>query len=178
MRALFLLLPVVTACQTDSGVQATKDAQTTDVGNGTLAVSSDYLNFGEVALQVAESITFTVSSTGDEPLDIFGARLVANPSAAFTFEEREDLVLAAGEAQDWTVAAYPTVEGKYEGSLRIESNDATFPTLFIAMCVVSEGFAESCPADMGGDDTGDADTGDTGTEDTGDTGGDTADSGI
>ena len=171
MRAT-MFVPLLIACQTDTGFQNPTDGQVVDVGNGVLAVSTEYLNFDSVELLFAESITFVVTSAGDEPLDIYNARVVANPGAAFTFEEKEDLVLAPGDSQDWTAAAYITAEGKYEGSLRIESNDATFPTLYLSLCAASAGYAEPCPVEVGTDDSGNPG------DDTGDTGGDSGDSGV
>ena len=156
MRALLLLVPSMIACQTDTGFQNGTDDKTADVGNGVLTVSSDYLNYEEVELTFAESLTFTVTSSGEEPLEIFNARLVANPSAAFTFEEKDDLTMAVGDSLEWTAAAYITAEGKYEGSIRIESNDATNPTFYIATCAVSRGYSEDCPAVPGEGDTGDS----------------------
>jgi hypothetical protein len=181
MRLFLSLLPFIVACQTDTGFQNGTSDKVTDVGNGLLTVSSDYLNFEDVELTYAESLTFTVTSGGEEALEIYNARLVANPSAAFTFEERDDITLPVGESLNMTVAAYITAPGMYEGTLRIESNDATNPTFYVNTCVYSRGFAEPCPATAGGDDTGDTggdDTGDTGANDTGDTGAnDSGDSG-
>jgi hypothetical protein len=173
MRIRALATLALAACATDTGFQQGVGDQG-EGSNGVISVTPSYLNFGEVDLLYAKSITMGVGSSGEEDLLIYGARIVANPSAAFTFEEKGDVVLPPGEVAEWPVAAYITAEGQYIGSIRIESNDATTPTLFIDLCVTSTGYAEACPEEAPSDDTGDTGDSDTGDSDTGDS--DTGDS--
>lgn len=145
--ALFLV-----ACQQDTGFSSGNSDQVSGK-NGTMVLTPTYLVFDDISPSYAKSATFNVASTGTEQLEIYQARIIANPGGVFTFEDKTEVLVNSGDSVDWAVALYVTAEGKYEGSIRIDSNDATTPQVVLDMCGVTVGWAEPCSQD-GGDDSG------------------------
>ena len=150
MRLLSLV--VLVACQQDTGFSSGTGDNVTGK-NGTMVLDPTYLVFDDISPSFAKSATFNIASTGDEQLEIYQARLIANPGGVFTFEDKTEVLINPGSSVDWAVALYATAEGKYEGSIRIDSNDATTPQVVLDMCGVTVGWAEPCGT--GGNDTGD-----------------------
>jgi hypothetical protein len=148
-------------CMQDTGFQSGTDDTVTG-SNGTLVVTPTYVLFDGLTPGWASSASFEVASTGEAALEIYQARLVANPGGVFTFEERDDTVVNVGDSQSWSVALYVDAEGKYEGSIRIDSNDGESPQTFITLCGATTGYADPCPETLDGGDTGGGDTGDSG----------------
>lgn len=146
------------ACETTTGFSDGKNDIVAPTDSA-MAVSTDRIIIDQVDPGFTRSATFDVSSTGTDNLSIYEAKLVGNPDGVFTFEERVNTDIVAGESQTWAVAATLPEPRMVEGALRIESNDPTTPTFFITLCAVTTGFAESCPLvdddDTGGDDSGD-----------------------
>ncbi len=173
LRTLVLNLPLVAlaasvGCEQEAGFQDAKNS-TTELTKGAMTVSTERVIIDNIDVQNTKSATFTVSSVGEDNLSIYDAQIVANPDGVLLFEEREEIDIPTGESQEWAVAATLPTAGMWEGAIRIESNDPTFPTLFITVCAVTKDYAEACPTeapdtgDTGGGDTADtADTGDTG----------------
>ncbi len=145
-----LPLAILVACQQDTGFSSGTDDQVSGE-NGTMVLTPTYLLFDDLSPSYAKSATFNVASTGDEQLEIYQARVIANPGGVFTFEDKTEVLINPGSSVDWAVALYVTAEGKYEGSIRIDSNDATTPQVVLDMCGVTLGWSEPCGTDDPGD---------------------------
>ncbi len=98
----------------------------------------------------------TVTSTGDAPLQIYGAQMVENPDGVFFFQPVGELVLATGGQVSWTVVATLPGPVAYDGLLRIRTNDPAQTNLTIPVHARPVGWVE--PQDTAASDTGANDT--------------------
>ncbi|MBM4366236.1 MAG: hypothetical protein FJ102_08465 [Deltaproteobacteria bacterium] len=141
MRALPLLF--LAACPQDTGFQSGTDTKISG-GNGVIVVTPSYVLFEGLQPSYAKSASFNVASTGEEQLQVYQARLIANPGGVFTFEDKSDVLINPGDSVDWDVALYTTEEGKFEGAIRIESNDGSTPEVVVELCGATTGWSEPC----------------------------------
>lgn len=141
MRAFSLLLLV--GCPQDTGFQSGTDTKISG-GNGVIVVTPTYVLFEGLQPSYAKSASFNVASTGEEQLQVYQARLIANPGGVFTFEDKSDVLINTGDSVDWDVALYTTEEGKFEGAIRIESNDGTTPEVVVDLCGATTGWSDPC----------------------------------
>ena len=178
MRGLTLtagvpFLALVACVSADTTLQAGNKANDATAGNGVITVSDEALFFNDMSPEgYSKSVPITVSSTGENPLQIYSTGLVINPklpedaeAGVFFFEDVRSITLQPGEDVTWNTNATTNAEGQVEGALRIESNDADHSRILIPLCAKTTGSPtnDACPADgSGGDDTGGDDTADSG----------------
>ena len=96
-----------------------------------IAVSPPSLAFGNVTVATSSPMSLTISNTGNAPLTGTIA-LGSGTSAEFTFSP-SSFNVAAGGSQAVTVTYAPSAVGADTGSLVVSSNDASNPSVSVAL---------------------------------------------
>ncbi len=112
--------PAVTVALTGNGVLAPAPI---------IAVAPATLDLGSAATGVTTTATFTISNTGNAPLDLTG---ITSSNAVFTVAPATGTV-APGASLTVTVTFAPTAVGAQTGTLTIASNDPATPSVTVAL---------------------------------------------
>ncbi len=161
-----LMLLSLLACKGDTYfTQTTPDISEVD-GVGQLELDATELVWTELTPGGANGQILHITSTGEQNLVVYQARLTASANGQFYMEVLEDKIVGPGVVLEVPIVANLNKEKEIEGTLQIKTNAEEYLDFEIPLYAYPVGYE---PPDTGGEDTGPADTGpaDTGGEDSG-----------
>lgn len=115
-----------TTCSYEKSPQISVKGNGTVITNGDVAPSSsDYTDYGAVAVGSELERTFVIYNTGTSPLNLTGAPIVSlNGSTVFTVSSQPSTPIAAGGSASFTVKFTPASTEAASATLSIASDDS------------------------------------------------------
>lgn len=116
----------MTTCSYEKSPQISVKGNGTVITNGDVAPSSsDYTDYGAVAVGSELERTFVIYNTGTSPLNLTGAPIVSlNGSTVFTVSSQPSTPIAAGGSASFTVKFTPASTEAASATLSIASDDS------------------------------------------------------
>ncbi|MES2638775.1 MAG: hypothetical protein V4850_04815 [Myxococcota bacterium] len=127
-------------------------------GTGRMTLSVTELVIEHIVLGFSQSAQFTVESVGDANLQIYEMRIVADTDDVFFFNELENLEMAPGQSESYSVVADLTVDAPSYGELRLRTSDPDAAALILPLHAYPEGYVPPEDTDTEDTDTEDTDT--------------------
>ena len=119
-----------------------------DVGDPTLAFSTDILYFSDVEPGVASSQTLTMTSTGDSTIEVSKLDLSNSAGGLFYMEDFDSFILNPGSMKEVTILVTLTEEDFALGEVQIRSNDADNRDRRIPLCANLDGYEITTECDI------------------------------
>lgn len=120
-----------------------------------LTLSADALDFGEVAVGLEATDTFTLTNDGGGSVELLSIQLTDGEPSAWTVVRDDVGALGAGESLTVTVTFHPGEEGTARGRIQVRSDDPTQSTHLVDL--EGAGGASVIDADQDGYTTADGD---------------------
>lgn len=114
-----------------------------------VAISTEVLDFGEVALGDAAEHTITLDNAGGGSVEVLSVSLIEGEASVFDVTRDPVDSLGAGESLTVTVTFRPAEERVYDGRLQVRSDDPSNPNLYVTLT----GTGSPSTADDDGDGT-------------------------
>lgn len=140
MRLTFLLA-LLPACAIDSGAN-TGGGGGKDSGDSTVLidVQPNPMTISDCDPGFSKSADLTITAAGGGDLTIYEAKIVEDPSDAFSFEELADAIIVAGESGVWPVSAGLPDANPAFATLRIRSDAPASDTINVPLCAFPTGW--------------------------------------
>lgn len=142
MRLTPLVLLLLAACATDSGANTGGGGGNKDSGDSTVLidVQPNPLTISDCDPGFSKSADLTIAAVGGGDLTIYEAKIVEDPSDAFSFEELDDAIIVAGESGVWPVSAGLPDGNPAYATLRIRSDAPDNDTISVPLCAFPTGW--------------------------------------
>jgi hypothetical protein len=154
MRSLPWLLLLVACVEGDATFTGGGLGDEEEVAPGILEVEPTVVRFTDLDPGgFSASTELVLRSKGDNPLYIDSVRLVGNEGEVFVFTTPEKMTMQKDVEKALTIGAAADEEGRFEGRLRIKSNDEEHPQLDVILCATTTGYTgdPTCPGELEGD---------------------------
>lgn len=158
---LHLALFLVVACTDNDATFTAGVEEEEEVAPGILVIEPQVVRFtGLEPAGFSQSTELVLRSAGENLLYIDSVRLVGNEGEVFVFTTPEKMTLQKDVEKALAIGASAQEEGRFEGRIRIKSNDETHPQIDVILCATTTGYTgdPTCPGELEGD---------TGTDDSG-----------
>jgi hypothetical protein len=150
---LSIALVVLVGCAPqDTTLGNGNDQNDVVTGTGRMQLDPEALTIQDIEVGYSKSGDFTITSVGDADFILSEAKIVADASDVFYFDEVEDVRLAPGQSATYTVVADLDEATAADGQLRLKTNDPDASTYLLDLHAWPLGYVP--PEDTGGGDSG------------------------